>query len=112
MSVHDNIAVMPLLDVGLAMTPEIMLIAGAIFGFIVGLALRSPKFGCAALWIVPLAMIAYYNWWQNTHPDNLRSTSGLDLVLVGLPWSSMGAMSGYLVGLAIRYAVLKKWNGS
>jgi hypothetical protein len=90
------------------MTFEALLIAGAIFGLIVGLAFRSPKLGCAALWIVPLAMTAYFEWWQNAHPENLRSTNGLDLVFVGLPWSSVGAMGGYLVGVAVRYAVRRK----
>jgi hypothetical protein len=94
------------------MTIEALLIVAATFGLIVGLALRSPKLGCAALWIVPLAVIAYFDWWQNAHPENLRSTSGLDLVFVGLPFSSIGAMSGYLAGIAIRYAVREKRNDS
>ena len=92
------------------MTIESLLAAGALFGLIVGLAFHSHKLGCAALWIVPIAMFAYVDWWQNAHPENLRSTSGLDFVF-GLPWPCMGAMGGYLFGAAIRYAVVKKWNG-
>ncbi|MBN8817133.1 MAG: hypothetical protein J0I80_00255 [Sphingomonas sp.] len=93
------------------MTIETLLFAGVIFGLIVGLAFRSHKLGCAALWIVPIAVFAYVDWWQNAHPENLRSTSGLDFVF-SLPWPSMGAMGGYLVGIAIRYAVVEKRNGN
>jgi hypothetical protein len=106
------LADIPLPDAGLVMTFEAVLIASAIFGLIVGLAFRSPKLGCAALWIVPLAIIAYFDWWQNAYPENLRSTSGLALMFVGLPASSMGAIGGYLLGAAIRYAVREKRNGS
>lgn len=94
------------------MTFNTLLTTGAIFGLIVGLAFRSPKLGCAALWVAPLAMIGYFDWWQYAHPENLRSTSGLDLVFVGLPSSSIGAMGGYLVGFAIRYAVRRRRNGN
>jgi hypothetical protein len=94
------------------MTFKVLLIAGAIFGSVVGLTFRSPKLGCAALGIVPLAMIAYFEWWQNAQPEDLRSTNGLDLVFVGLPLSGMGAMAGYLIGVAIRYVVREKRTGS
>lgn len=93
------------------MTFEALLIAGAIFGLVIGLAFRSPKLGCACLWIVPLAMIAYFDWWQSAHPEDLRSTSGLDLLFVGLPASTIGAMGGYLLGSAIRSAVRENRNG-
>lgn len=94
------------------MTSEALLIAGATFGIIAGLTFRSSKLGCAFLWIVPLAMRAYFNWWQNAHLETLRSTSGPDLVFVGLPWSSTGAMGGYLVGIAVRYAVRERQEGN
>jgi hypothetical protein len=93
------------------MTIEALLIAGAIFGLIVGLGFRSHKLGCATLWIVPIAFFVYVDWWQKTHLENLRSTSGLDFVF-GLPFPCMGAMGGYLAGAAIRYAAIKKRNGS
>ncbi|SEJ34477.1 hypothetical protein SAMN05428950_1011908 [Sphingomonas sp. OV641] len=94
------------------MTFETLLIAGANFGFIVGLAFRSAKLGCAALWMMPIATMAYFNWWQNAHSGDLRSTSGLALVFVALPGSSIGAMGGSLIGLAIRYGMREKRNGS
>ncbi len=87
------------------MTFEAVLLAGAIFGLGVGLTFRSPKLGCMTLWIVPVAMTIYFDWWQNGHPEHLRSTSGLNLVFVGLPAASIGTMAGYIVGVAIRYAV-------
>ena len=93
------------------MSIETLLIAGGIFGLAIGLAFRSHKLGCATLWIVPVATFAYVDWWQNAHPENLRSTSGLDFVF-GLPWPSMGAMGGYLIGAATRYAVIERRNGS
>lgn len=96
----------------MAMTFETLLIAGVIFGLIVGLAFRSAKLGCAALWIMPFATMAYFDWWQNAHSEGLRSTSGLALVFVALPGSSIGALSGYLIGVAIRYAMREKRNGN
>lgn len=94
----------------MAATFETLLIAGAIFGLIVGLAFRSAKLGCAALCVMPIATMAYFDLWQNAHSEDLRSTSGLDLVFVALPGSSIGAMVGYLIGLAIRYAMREKRN--
>jgi hypothetical protein len=93
------------------MTIETLLIGGALTGFIIGLFFRSPKLGCAALWIVPLVMIAYVYAWQSAHPENIRSTSGLDFLFVPL-WPSLGAMGGYVIGIALRYFILSKRNGS
>ncbi|GKS03256.1 hypothetical protein [Sphingomonas aquatilis] len=93
------------------MTIEMLLIGGALTGLVIGLGAKTPQLGCAALWIVPLAMIAYVYAWQSAHPDSLRSTSGLDFVF-GPLWPSLGAMGGYVVGTAIRYFILFKRNGS
>jgi hypothetical protein len=93
------------------MTIEMLLITGAFAGFVIGLCFRSPKLGCAALWIVPLAMIAYVYAWQHANPENIRSTSGLDF-LFGPLWPSLGAMGGFVIGTALRYFLLSKQNNS
>jgi hypothetical protein len=93
------------------MTIEMLLIAGAVTGSVIGLLAPGPKLGCAALWIVPLAMIAYVYVWQRAHPESLRSTSGLDFFF-GPLWPSLGAMFGFVVGTAVRYFILSKRNGS
>ncbi|KQM64923.1 hypothetical protein ASE75_07580 [Sphingomonas sp. Leaf17] len=93
------------------MTIEMLLLAGALIGFIIGLALRNSKFGCAALWIVPLAMIAYVYACQSAHPESLTSTSGLEFLFVPL-WASLGAMGGYVIGTSLRYFLLAKRDGS
>lgn len=91
------------------MTIEMLLIVGALAGIVIGLSFKTPNLGCAALGIVPLAMIAYIYAWQSAHPESLRSTSGLDFVF-GPLWPSLGAMGGYVVGTAIRYFILSKLN--
>ena len=93
------------------MTIEMLLIAGALAGLVIGLAVPNPKLGCAALWIVPLAMIIYVYAWQRAHPENLRSTSGLEFFF-GPLWPSLGAMVGFVVGTSLRCFVLSKRNGS
>lgn len=77
-----------------------LFLAGAIFGLTVGLAFRSPKLGCAVLFLVPVGAFAYFDWWQ-TQLVNPRPTTGLHFVFVALPSSSIGAMLGYLVGIAV-----------
>lgn len=74
---------------------------GAAVGLLTGLTLPRPKVGCLALLAVPLAMIVFISWWQGEHPENLRSTSGLDFVF-GPLWPSLGAVVGYLAGKALR----------
>ncbi len=93
------------------MTIEILLVAGALVGLIIGLTFGSPKLGCAALWIVPVAMIAYVHAWQGAHPESIRSTSGLDF-LFGPLWPSLGAMGGYVAGISLRIFLLSKKNDS
>ena len=74
---------------------------GAAIGLIVGMVLHRPKIGCAALLIVPVAMIFFVSWWQGQHPENLRSTSGLDFIF-GPLWPSLGAIGGYFIGRWLR----------
>ncbi len=83
------------------------LIAGGIFGVVVGLVWRNLKLGCATLFIVPFAHYAYMNWWQSNHSETLRSTSGLDILFL-LPFTCVGAMIGFLMGAGIRHAARRK----
>lgn len=87
-----------------------LLIAGALTGLVTGLIVQSPKLGCAALWAVPLATIAYIYAWQSAHPGSLRSTSGLDFVF-GLLWPSLTTMGGFVGGKSLRYVIFSKRSG-
>lgn len=80
---------------------------GAVVGLLIGVILPRPKIGCLALLAVPVAMISFISWWQGEHPENLRSTSGLDLVF-GPLWPSLGAFGGYYVGRRLRSAFGKR----
>lgn len=111
MGAFDPIAVSAPLLQSSVMSITIAMIAGGIFGVIVGLTARSSKLGCVALFIVPIAHYAYMTWWQSTHVENLRSTSGLDILFL-LPLTCVGAMVGFLVGIAIKHAAQQRRNGS
>jgi len=63
----------------LLLTIEGALAVGAAFGLLTAVLLPRPKAGCVALLAIPIAMIFFVSWWQGEHPENLRSTSGLDL---------------------------------
>lgn len=94
------------------MTIQDLLIAGGTAGFLIGLLTASQKVGCAALWIIPSAMVAYIAVWQALHPENIRSTSSLDF-LFGPLWPSLGAAGGFGLGKLVRWLiVLTKRNGS
>ncbi|VVT05502.1 hypothetical protein [Erythrobacter sp. EC-HK427] len=67
---------------------------GFLVGVVIGLATRSQLLGCAALLVVPFAMIAYVAWWQAANPGALRSTSALEFIFAPL-WPSLGALVGY-----------------
>ena len=111
MAANAPLAVIAVASEKEGMTFEGLLFAGAIFGLTVGLAFRSPKLGCAVLFLVPVATFAYFDWWQ-ARLVNPRSTTGLDFVFVTLPSSSVGAILGYLVGMAIRHGRSDPNNGS
>ncbi len=85
----------------LLLTIEGSLAVGAVAGLLVGLLLTRPKLGCLVLLAVPVAMIFFISWWQGEHPENLRSTSGLDFVF-GPLWPSLGAIGGYYLGMGLR----------
>jgi len=94
------------------MTIEAMLISGAVVGLLIGLFSPNGRVGCAILWIVPVAMIAYIAVWQWQHPENLRSTSALDF-LFGPLWPSLGASVGYVIGGSLRSLIRRlKRTGS
>ena len=76
-------------------------------GFLIGITLPRPRIGCVALLVVPVAMILFIGWWQGQHPENLRSTSGLDFVF-GPLWPSLGALGGYYVGRWLRLLFKKR----
>ena len=87
----------------LLLTIESAFAIGAVLGLIIGILLPRPKIGCFVLLTIPLAMILFIGWWQEQHPENLRSTSGLDFVF-GPLWPSLGALGAYFVGLWLRSA--------
>jgi hypothetical protein len=85
----------------LLLTIQGSLAIGAAIGLLVGLALPRPKMGCVVLLAVPVGMIFFVSWWQGQHPENLRSTSGLDFVF-GPLWPSFGAVGAYFIGAWLR----------
>jgi hypothetical protein len=85
----------------LLLTIEGSFAIGAAAGLLVGMILPRPKVGCVVLLAVPVAMIFFISWWQGQHPENLRSTSGLDFVF-GPLWPSLGAVAGYFAGTWFR----------
>lgn len=74
---------------------------GTAIGLLIGLVLPRQKFGCAALFVVPIAMMFFISWWQDQHPEKLSSTSALDFVF-GPLWPSLGAVVGYYAGKWLR----------
>lgn len=85
----------------LLLTIEGSMTIGAVVGLLIGIFVPRPKVGCVILLIVPVAMILFESWWQSQHPENLRSTSGLDFVL-GPLWPSLGAIGAYFLGIWVR----------
>ena len=57
--------------------------------------------GCLSLLAVPIATAFYVSWWQEQHPENIRSTSGLDYVLIP-PVPLLGALVTYGVVYFVR----------
>ncbi|MFM7377350.1 MAG: hypothetical protein ACKO1O_04345 [Erythrobacter sp.] len=86
------------------MTVENMLITGGVAGFLFGTLGWSRKAGCVLLALIAAGMIAYVAVWQVMHPDSLRSTSGLEFILVPL-WPCLGAFCGWSLGALIRALV-------
>lgn len=64
--------------------------AGAGFALIFG----TRPVGWLSLMLVPLCTIFWVYYWQNTHPENLRSTSALDYVFI-TPVPLVGALMAY-----------------
>ncbi|RYD58118.1 MAG: hypothetical protein EOP60_03340 [Sphingomonadales bacterium] len=90
------------------MTIEILLLSiegslaiGVAVGLLLGISDPKPKLGCVLLLAVPVAMVVFVSWWQGQHPENLRSTSGLDFVFAPL-WPSIGATGGHFAGKWLR----------
>lgn len=69
------------------------LFIGFVMGLLVGLTVAGKSRGCLILIAVPVAMVFYVDWWQDRHPEALRSTSALDF-LFGPLWPSLGAVGG------------------
>lgn len=89
------------------MTIQMLLLYGAFAGLLFGVAISRHKSGCIGLLSVPIAMIIYISIWQATHPENIRSTSGLDF-LFGPLWPSMGAVAGFYAGRMLRHLLGKR----
>lgn len=85
----------------LLLTIEGSFAIGAAAGLLIGVLVPRPKLGCFVLLAVPMAMIFFISWWQGEHPENLRSTSGLDFVF-GPLWPSLGGVCGYCAGMWLR----------
>jgi hypothetical protein len=64
------------------MSFTILIMAGALAGAALALIFGARPIGCLSLLVVPVAAIFYVSWWQDQHPENLRSTSGLDYLFV------------------------------
>jgi hypothetical protein len=80
---------------------ELRLVCGFVVGVATAISVQDSNRGCLILLVVPAAMLAYVIWWQIQHPENLRSTSSLDLVF-GPLWPSLGALGGYLMVRVIK----------
>ena len=80
---------------------EGLLAVGFAAGSLVGVTVTRQKLGCIVLLVVPVLMICYVGWWQSEHPENIRSTSGLDYIF-GPLWPSLGAVGGYYAGRWLR----------
>ena len=80
---------------------EALLIIGLVGGFVAGLLFPKHRAGCLALLPIPIIMIVYISRWQSQHPENLRSTSGLDFVF-GPLWPTAGAIAGFYLGRYVR----------
>lgn len=65
-------------------------LAGAMLAFIFG----TRPVGCASLLIVPVLAVLFVGWWQDQHPELLRSTSGLDYLFIP-PIPTIGALATY-----------------
>lgn len=80
---------------------ETLLIIGFVAGVLGGLLLGSTRIGCWTMAIVPVGAIGYVSWWQAQHPENIRSTSGLEFVFVPIPPTG-AALVGYACVWLIR----------
>jgi hypothetical protein len=85
----------------LLLSIEGSLAIGVAVGLLVGISIPKARLGCVILLVVPVAMVVFVSWWQGQHPENLRSTSGLDLFF-GPLWPSIGATGGYFAGKWLR----------
>ena len=85
----------------LLLTIEGCLAVGFVAGLAVGSLVAKQKRGCLILFAVPVAMVIFVGWWQGQHPENLRSTSGLDFIF-GPLWPSLGAIGGFYAGRGLR----------
>lgn len=80
---------------------ETLLIIGFIAGVVGGLLVGSKRIGCWTMGTVPIGAIVYVSWWQEQHPENIRSTSGMDFVFVPIP-PTTGALVGYILVWLVR----------
>jgi hypothetical protein len=88
-------------------TIEGLLLLGFIAGCLVGVTIPSQKIGCLILLAIPIGMIGYIAWWQNQHPENIRSTSGLDFIF-GPLWPSISAITAFYLSAGIRDRIKRK----
>jgi uncharacterized membrane protein YfcA len=89
------------------MTINMLLLYGAIAGLVLGSLIPRQRIGCIALLVVPIAMVVYVSRWQAAHPENIRSTSGLDFIFLPL-WPSLGALAGFYVARTLRAWLVRR----
>jgi hypothetical protein len=76
------------------MAIEVSLMIGGVAGLLIGIIASNGKIGCAALFLIPIAMIVYIAVWQSRHPESIRSTSALDFIF-GPLWPSLSGLCGF-----------------
>lgn len=79
----------------------VLFIAGVAAGAALALMFGTRPIGWISLLIVPISAFAYVDWWQAQHPENLRSTSGLDYLFIP-PIPMAGAFVSYAVIFLVR----------
>ena len=76
------------------LSPTALMLIGFLVGGVFGLTLSQKRLGCLSLILIPVGAFSYVAWWQNQHPELLRSTSCLEFLFVPIP-PTLGALAGY-----------------
>ena len=75
--------------------PGQLFVIGLLVGVVLGVLLGSKNFiGCVPLALVPVATLAYVDWWLGRDPEGPTSMSGLLYLFVPI-YPTAGALVGY-----------------